>query len=251
LASFSFFSPSLPPHRCQYLALSYALVPSLSPAASSSSSTAAAPTTSSQQQKQLTTSYGSALSLLSRAKLYVREARHAASALESRGAHDDADEEDLVVPVLALDEQSFAALEQALEGDERRLAREWFDAAGGRVSGAEGEEDEDEELDLAELSLADGEKAQQQQQQQAAPPKVPFYDVAFNYVTAFDMDAIAARAGLGGAGAGAAVRAGESSAPASTKAAAADEESDDEEEVEQQQEKPAKRGWGFGLFGRG
>ncbi|GAA5842003.1 hypothetical protein JCM9279_002753 [Rhodotorula babjevae] len=234
--------------RCQYLALSYALLPSLSPAASSSSA-AATSSQQKQQQKHLTTSYGSALSLLSRAKLYVREARHAASALESLGANDGDEDEDLVAPVLALDEGSFAALEQALEADERRLAREWFDAAGGRVPGAEGADgdDEDDELDLGELSLAEGDKAQQQQR-----PKVPFYDVAFNYVTAFDMDAIAARAGLGGAGAGAAVRAGETAAAAPTQAAPADDDDDEEEEeVEQQQEKPAKRGWGFGLFGRG
>ncbi|TNY23241.1 hypothetical protein DMC30DRAFT_414283 [Rhodotorula diobovata] len=223
--------------RCEYLALSYALVPALS---ASTSSTSSSPSTST---KQLTSSYGSALSLVARAKLYVREARHAASALESLHSppsSDDADAdddeaEDLVAPVLPLDEHAFAALEAQLGAHERRLAREWFDAAGGRVPGSE-------ELGLEGLSLDGAEE--EEEEEKAKAPRVPFYDVAFNYATAFDMEGIAARAGL--AGAAAAAPAGQVEQPVEAR----EGEEEQEEEEEEQAEKPAKRGWGFGLFGR-
>ncbi|BGP50455.1 signal recognition particle subunit srp68 [Rhodotorula kratochvilovae] len=209
--------------RCKYLSQANALPPSLSRAPASPAA--------------LTSAYGSALSLNARAKLYVREARHAAgtlAALASPSAaeedNDDA-EEDLVAPALPLSEEAFAALERALEADEARLAPEWFDANGGAVSG---------ELGVEGLSL----DADEGEGEKDGKRKVPFYDVAFNYVAAFDMDAIAARAGLSGA-AGAVAGAADAMEEVAQAAAA-----ETDEQAEEEAEKPAKRGWGFGLFGR-
>ncbi|GAA5825291.1 hypothetical protein JCM3770_000901 [Rhodotorula araucariae] len=246
--------------RCQYLSQAYALAPALG------SATATAPAA-------LTSAYGAALALNARAKLYVREARRAAGTLAALAAFggerddqdDDADDEragtgggggahegDLVAPALPLVEAAFAALERALAADEARLAREWFDASGGAAAAGG-------ELSVDGLSLdtdpAKSEGEGEGEGEERREPKVPFYDVAFNYVAAFDMDAIAARAGLGGgpttmtttsAGAPDAMDevaravAAEGEGEGAAAGAHGDETLD----------KPAKRGWGFGLFGR-
>ena len=59
----------------------------------------------------------------------------------------------------------------------------WGATAGARPTG-----DEPEDLPLAELDLAGV--------QRRVAKKAPFYDVAFSYVVAFDLEAIARKAGL-------------------------------------------------------
>lgn len=70
--------------------------------------------------------------------------------------------------------------------------------------------------------------------------KLAFYDVAFNYVAGFDIDAIARKAGL---------------APELVQVVVPvvdeqEDEEDDDEEMEVKEEVVEKKGWGFGLFGR-
>lgn len=68
-----------------------------------------------------------------------------------------------------------------------------------------------------------------------------FYDVAFNYVVSFDLDAIARKAGLA---------AEEVKDVEMVDREEADEEEEEEEEEEKKEVVGAKKGWGFGLFGR-
>ncbi|GAA6005102.1 uncharacterized protein JCM10292_005567 [Rhodotorula paludigena] len=202
-------------HRCKFLSRAYALA----------------------------SSFPSSLSLLSRAKLYVREARQVAQTLAEAFApsasdeHDDG-EEDLVDPVLPLEEHTFAALEAELDADEKQVGDAWFDTTGGEPAASSS-------VDVGALSLDEPEQGQEEKKKER---KVPFYDVAYNYVAAFDLDAIAARAGLASSDSANAVAAATAAAGAAGEAMQQDDEAEEEEEKEEPQ--PAKRGWGFGLFGR-
>lgn len=210
------------PHSCQYLSRGYALA----------------------------SQFPSSLTLNSRAKLYARQARATAAALSesfdlpTSSADDDETEHDFVADRLPLDASSFDALDADLEADYQRISREWFAATGGRVGA-----DEEEGLDIARLSLADGGHPRATSEKKK---KVPFFDVAYNYVTAFDMDALAVKAGL--------LIPTEPGVNSSQTVAQAASEEDEEEEQdassppqqlqEEQQPTPTKRGWGFSLFGR-
>jgi len=113
-----------------------------------------------------------------------------------------------------------------LEADYERLGKEWFEATGGNVE--EGEEADN--LTVDELTLTEKGKGKSK--------KPAFYDVAYNYVVAFDMEAIAKKAGL---------RGGEE---AETMEVEEDSKVEEKKAEEEQQSTPSKRGWGFGLFGR-
>ncbi|KAM0790647.1 hypothetical protein ACM66B_004507 [Microbotryomycetes sp. NB124-2] len=201
--------------RCMYLARSYALVEQ----------------------------HASALSLNSRGKIYSRQARHNATSVDDA---EDFDRTDFADDLLPLSDASFDKLDEQLESDNVSLSRGWFSATGGRV----GNNLEPEDLAVDELEIAPGPSTKPKTKKKPA-----FYDVAFNYVAAFDMEAIARRAGLK---AGAVADEDEDefheAAEDDEQAMDAEEEeyhSQEEEEEEQQQEQqPAKRGWGFGLFGR-
>ncbi|TKA52104.1 hypothetical protein B0A53_04764 [Rhodotorula sp. CCFEE 5036] len=210
--------------RCQYLSRGYALA----------------------------SQFPSSLTLNSRAKLYARQARATAAALSesfdlpTSSADDDETEHDFVADRLPLDASSFDALDADLEADYQRISREWFAATGGRVGA-----DEEEGLDIARLSLADGGRPRAVTSAEKKR-KVPFFDVAYNYVTAFDMDALAVKAGL-------LIPTEPGVNSSQTVAQAAGEEDEEEEEdassppqqqQEEQQPTPTKRGWGFSLFGR-
>ncbi|GAA5953866.1 hypothetical protein JCM21900_005495 [Sporobolomyces salmonicolor] len=177
----------------------------------------------------LAAQFPSSLTLNSRAKLYARQSRSTALSLSpsldlsdssSDGSHD------FVADLLPLDEGSFDKLERSLEADHERISREWFDATGGKLDVAD-------DLAVEDLSLSDS-KAHDQGKSRSKKPA--FYDVAYNYVVAFDMEAIARKAGLG----------------APEEAEEAEDQPMHEEKVEEkeQQETPSNRGWGFGLFGR-
>lgn len=185
----------------------------------------------------LASSFPSSLSLNARAKLYARQSRSTVQSLSSAfGTPDDEEERDhdFVVDQLPLDDASFDALDRQLEVD--RIAKEWFEATGGKVGETEDEED-DVAAGVRDLSLAGGAKDQQKKK-----AKVPFYDVAFNYVTAFDLDAMAVKAGLVAAPAETAATPASAQVKEEAKAAPGTKEEEDPQ--------PAKRGWGFGLFGR-
>ncbi|CEQ40675.1 SPOSA6832_02336 [Sporobolomyces salmonicolor] len=177
----------------------------------------------------LAAQFPSSLALNSRAKLYARQSRSTALSLSpsldlsdssSDGSHD------FVADLLPLDEGSFDKLERSLEADHERISREWFEATGGKLDVAD-------DLAVEDLSLSDS-KARDQGKSRSKKPA--FYDVAYNYVVAFDMEAIARKAGLG----------------APDEAEEAEDQPMHEEKVEEkeQQETPSNRGWGFGLFGR-
>lgn len=156
---------------------------------------------------------------------------------------DDETEHDFVADRLPLDASSFDALDADLEADYQHISRDWFAATGGQVGADE------EGLDIARLSLAEGRPRAVTSEKKK---KVPFFDVAYNYVTAFDMEALAVKAGL-------LIPTEPGVNSSQTVAQAAGEEDEEEEEdaasppqqqQEEQQPTPTKRGWGFSLFGR-
>ncbi|BGO93770.1 hypothetical protein NBRC10512_004559 [Rhodotorula toruloides] len=187
----------------------------------------------------LASSFPSSLSLNARAKLYARQSRSTVQSLSSAfDTPDDGGERDhdFIADQLPLDDASFDALDRELEADYDRISKEWFEATGGKV-GENADEEDDVAAGVRDLSLADGKKEKKK-------AKVPFYDVAFNYVTAFDLDAMAIKAGLVAAPA---------DAPATTAPAHAQVTEEAKAAVgtkEEEEPQPAKRGWGFGLFGR-
>jgi signal recognition particle subunit SRP68 len=160
----------------------------------------------------LLSSYPSSLTLLNRAKLYTRQSR--ASLPLSPESYPL--EVDYIEGSLPLDEAALDAFDLALEGDYTEVSQEWT-----RETGGVGVED----VSMEGLSL-EGEKGGK---------KTKFYDVAFSYVGAFDLEAISRRA------------AGEVD-----QAVDEEEEQDEgEEEQEEVQEVVAKgKRWGFGLFGK-
>ncbi|GAA5926239.1 uncharacterized protein JCM15063_000223 [Sporobolomyces koalae] len=178
--------------------------------------------------------FPSALALNSRAKLYSRQSRSTASSLspdldfapEEEGQGD----QDHVFDSLPLDESSFDALDRQLEAEHDQIGRDWFDATGGKV-----EAGQQDAIPLAELSLSDKKSSQTSQQ-----PK--FYDIAYSYVVAFDMDAIAQKAGLRSEHV--------EQTDATDVVASVSDAAIEETEPQEQQSTPSKRGWGFGLFGR-
>ena len=174
--------------------------------------------------------FPSSLSLNARAKLYAREARSTASTLDSDDPAENAEAPDFAGELLPLTPAAFVALDVHLATDYDRFTKCWGEATGGRV------DRDPENLSLAELNL-DGSRGTK-----AAAKKQPFYDVAFSYVVAFDMEAIARKAGLRG-----------EVKPDVVEQVVPKMEVDDEEESGEEDEdaKPAeKKGWGFGLFGR-
>lgn len=196
----------------------------------------------------LASQFPSSLTLNARAKLYARQARATAAALSesfdlpTSSADDDETEHDFVADRLPLDASSFDALDTDLEADYQRISREWFAATGGQVGADE------EGLDIARLSLAEGRPRAVTSEKKK---KVPFFDVAYNYVTAFDMDALAVKAGL--------LIPTEPVVDSSQQAVSQGQQDEEEEEEdtsspqkqqEQEQPTPTKRGWGFSLFGR-
>jgi signal recognition particle subunit SRP68 len=88
----------------------------------------------------------------------------------------------------------FATLDAELEEDYVEISKRWFEFTGGKV-GADAENDAmDEDLPaVAGLSLDPTSAASKEKSKSKKPP---FYDIAFNYVTAFDLDSIAVQAGL-------------------------------------------------------
>lgn len=188
-------------HRCLYLSRTYALVEK----------------------------FPSALSLNARAKLYARESRSSLASL-------DVDDEepvqaDFAADLLPLSPSTYSSLDTALDLDYAQASKGWFDLTGGVVLPTVGDEPED--LPLAELDL-DGVAGISK----GKGKKEEFYDVAFSYVVAFDLEAIARKAGLRGV------------------VESREEEGGMEvEEGGEEGEKPevkveGKKGWGFGLFGR-
>ncbi|GAA5824905.1 hypothetical protein JCM5353_002925 [Sporobolomyces roseus] len=177
----------------------------------------------------LANQYSSSLALNARAKLYSRQSRSTALSLSSEldlAPEEGEGEHDFIFDLLPLDQASFDTLDRELEADYERLGKEWFEATGGNVE--EGEEADN--LTVDELSLTEKGKGKSK--------KPAFYDVAYNYVVAFDMEAIAKKAGL---------RGGEE---AGTMEVEEDSKVEEKKAEEEQQSTPSKRGWGFGLFGR-
>lgn len=135
-------------------------------------------------------------------------------------ALDEDDEEtpehDFVGHLLPLTSADFDELDRSLEADYLRISKEWYAFSGGRV----GDLDAMEDLNLEETTAPKSKKPD-------------FYDVAFNYVAGFDMEAIARRAGLRG-----------------DEVVESESESEEEEAPVVQEPTPTKKsGWGFGLFG--
>ncbi|GAA5873588.1 hypothetical protein JCM8547_005624 [Rhodosporidiobolus lusitaniae] len=183
--------------------------------------------------------FPSALSLNARAKLYARQSRSAVDALASLVEDiedgDDSSSHDFIADVLPLLPPStsspsaastgpFADLDRELEADYAAISKAWFDATGGNVG--------DGMPEVADLSLADAGKEGKKKGKKPA-----FYDVAYNYVTAFDMEALAVQAGL-------------RAPPEEDKVMEVQVEEKEEPVVEQQATPSKSRGWGFGLFGR-
>ncbi|KAK4052428.1 signal recognition particle subunit srp68 [Microbotryomycetes sp. JL201] len=199
--------------RCMYLARSYALVEQ----------------------------HASALSLNSRGKIYSRQARHNASSVFDAQEFDEPDFADDLLP---LSDESFDELDRQLEADYIVLSKAWFGVTGGLV----GDNLEPEDLAVDELEIGS------EPSKEKAKKKPAFYDVAFNYIAAFDMDAIARRAGLKQGAAGVAEddddEFHEAAEGEDDEQQGMDAEEEDEEQVQEQEAQPAKRGWGFGLFGR-
>ena len=175
----------------------------------------------------------------------------------------DDDEPDFVGDLLPLDTSDLDALDRELESDYVTISKAWYAATGGQV----GEQDKDEvvepeDLPVDELSLAAGgskKTAGKDSKKKVKSKKPAFYDVAFNYVAGFDLDAIARKAGLQGAVAEdepvKAANAKSQSAPAAMEVEEEEEEEQEESDEEEEeavpvQEAPKKGGWGFGLFGR-
>lgn len=166
----------------------------------------------------LAASFPAALALLARAKLYAREARSLAAGLDPNPAG----ESDLLPAAVPLAGAAIDALDAALAADEQRLALEWHAAAGGNPDVAE---------ELGGLSL-------EEEGLRTRAGGVAFYDVAFNYVAAFDVEAIARRAR------------GEVEGEAEEEGEVEEEQEEEDEPAKGEEEAPKKSGWGFGLFGR-
>ncbi|SCV71437.1 BQ2448_3025 [Microbotryum intermedium] len=189
--------------------------------------------------------FASALALNARSKLYARQARSTLATLDGEDM-EYVDEIDFIADSLPLHESDFTALDSSLNHDYDRFAKDWFNATGGRIH-------DPEDLPVAAMSLeASSGGASKMSKKRKIPKKkkTPFYDVAFNYVTAYDMDEIARRAGLLGP-----VEEEVTSPAADTMDEDEDEDEElDEEEEEKEKEKPVevkKSGWSFGnLFGR-
>lgn len=133
---------------------------------------------------------------------------------------------------MPLDRASYDLIDRQLEADYEQLGKDWFEATGGKVEGG----DEVDELPVEDLSLSEKGKEKEKANKQPA-----FYDVAYNYVVAFDMEAIAKKAGL---------RKGEEEEEetvAQSEKMEVDES--DNGKREEAQWTPKKRGWGFGFFG--
>ncbi|POY72351.1 hypothetical protein BMF94_4653 [Rhodotorula taiwanensis] len=192
--------------------------------------------------------FPSSLALNAQAKLKARQARFnadatAGSADVQDSVEDSAADHDYVADRLPLDSPSLDSLDAELEADYQKVSQEWFAATGGKVEGRQ------DDLDLSKLSLS----ADVSRTSKTTIPKVPFFDVAYNYVTAFDMDAIAEKAGLR-------IPTQAAAAEVPTAATITDEAQPVKQEVVEEQSMngeqeaqptPTKRGWGFGLFGRG
>lgn len=188
------------------------------------------------------------MALNAQAKLKARQARFnadatAGSADVQDSVEDSAADHDYVADRLPLDSSSLDSLDAELEADYQKVSQEWFAATGGKVEGRQ------DDLDLSKLSLS----ADVSRTSKTTIPKMPFFDVAYNYVTAFDMDAIAEKAGLR-------IPTQAAAAEVPTAATTADEAQPVKQEVVEEQSMngeqeaqptPTKRGWGFGLFGRG
>ncbi|KAK4704893.1 signal recognition particle subunit SRP68, partial [Phenoliferia sp. Uapishka_3] len=178
--------------------------------------------------------YPFSLSLNSRAKLYAREARSLASSLDLENSANDFEEPDFAGELLPLETPSFDALDASLFADYDLFSKRWCEVSGANVNAAE-----PEDLSLAELNL-DGLVNTVRKTK-----KPEFYDVAYSYVVAFDMEALARKAGLRGA----MVEEVEDIKKVEVEPTANNKMAVDkaEEEEKPQQE---KKGWGFGLFGR-
>lgn len=115
----------------------------------------------------------------------------------------------------------FELLEEELSELEERFKKAWSASMGASIEAVEG-------MGMEGLQLGE---------QQKEEPKIKVYDVAFSFVTAFDLEGIA-RAAAGE------VREVEDVAM---------QVEEDEAPVEQEEikvETPSKKGWGFGLFSR-
>lgn len=138
--------------------------------------------------------------------------------------------------LLPLDQASYDAIDQQLETDYEQVGKEWFEATGGNVEG-----DDADELPVQDLSLSD---SSEKGKGKASTKQPAFYDVAYNYVVAFDMEAIAKKAGL---------RKDTEDDTVTRPTEATESDIPGEGTVageENQSSTPSKRGWGFGLFGR-
>jgi signal recognition particle subunit SRP68 len=147
-----------------------------------------------------------------------------ASSLDEDEDVDTSSDPDFVGDLLPLSTSDFDSIDRQLDADYIKTSKEWYAATGGQVGDVE-----PEDLAVEELSLRPGGSAGKKSKKPA------FYDIAFNYVTAFDMEAVAQRAGLRGE---------------------VSEEKEVKEDVKmveaptEAKAAPAKSGWGFGLFGR-
>ncbi|KAM0753415.1 hypothetical protein T439DRAFT_322324 [Meredithblackwellia eburnea MCA 4105] len=175
----------------------------------------------------LLSEFRSSLSLNARGKLYLRESRSALSTLSDNSHDGEQEKEDFSSHLLPLDEDAFASLAADLEKDYEEISRAWFEATGGVL------ENEADLPPISSLSLEDVQKREKERR-----PK--FYDIAYSYVVAFDMDKIARKAGL---------KAGEVEEK-EMEVDQGDEESEEEQEEQVQPQEQKRGGWGFGLFGR-
>lgn len=175
----------------------------------------------------LLSQYPSALSLNARAKLYSRQSQSFAQSISMEDEFPE-DDPDFIGDILKLSQAEFTSLDSDLTQDYDDFSNAWFVATGGKVGV------DDLEVDALELNEGEG---------KAKEKKGPaFYDVAFNYIAAIDMEKIAVKAGLRG----------------DVNEKEEVEEDDEDEEMESEEEEevpvkvttPAKKGWGFGLFGR-
>ena len=167
----------------------------------------------------------SALTLISRGKLYSRGARSLASAFTPPDEDDDlapSASYDFSRDLLALSDKQINALDTDFLADESTTSREWSLQRAAQI-----EQNDVEDLPIDELNL-DGTTTTTKKEK-----KLPFYDIAFSSIVAFDIEAIARMAGLRGE-------------------IAKEVQKEEEVKMEIVEEKvPDKaKGWGFGLFGR-
>ncbi|GAA6063103.1 hypothetical protein JCM10212_003301 [Sporobolomyces blumeae] len=185
--------------------------------------------------------YSSSLALNARAKIYSRQARSIAQTLSSELDLDDDEDDsgrdpDFIADLLPLVPSAFDETDRQLEADHVCVSKEWFEATGG--------EPNDVGDDAADRLRVDALSLDPSSSSSSKSKKPAFYDVAYNYVVAFDMEAIAKKAGLRG--------------DVEEDVEEVEEEAQSEEASpvvedkgeEEQQSTPSKRGWGFGFFGR-